>query len=283
MSLRRNKVNIQQVTESERGKNVGLLEGGFSYLSIGARVQRNSSTVMRFWKQLTDEQRTTRKTGSVRRKVMSARDDRHLLCMTVNDRTASFRQLAACWSTATDESYFYLWDHDGHIRVSRYASGRCLPECVIDLHSGLTSGVMPEVVHFLQGIPRAIFQKDNARPHVAKTVRDFCSAQHMQPFPWPAYSPDRSPILHVWDLVGRRLARDLRPAASKDELLLCIQAMWNSLPQAGIQNLFHSMPRRIADSSNSSIPEFPVIPPKILFRHDRLTLNPTHTYTEAFV
>ncbi|GFT29048.1 transposable element Tcb1 transposase [Trichonephila clavipes] len=55
-----------------------------------------------------------------------------------------------------------------------------------------------------------------------------------------------SPIEHVWNLVGRRLTHDPRPAASKDELLLHIQAIWNSLPQADIQNLFDSMPRRIA-------------------------------------
>ncbi|GFW82276.1 transposable element Tcb1 transposase [Trichonephila clavipes] len=58
----------------------------------------------------------------------------------------------------------------------------------------------------------------------------------------PAYSP----IEHVWDLVGRRLARDPRPVSSKDELLLRMQAMWNSLPQAITQNLFDSKPRRIA-------------------------------------
>ncbi|GFV08460.1 transposable element Tcb1 transposase [Trichonephila clavipes] len=68
----------------------------------------------------------------------------------------------------------------------------------------------------------------------------------MQLLPWPAHSPDMSPIQHVCDLVGRRLARDPRPTASKDELLLGIQAIWNSLPQADIQNLFDSMPRRIA-------------------------------------
>ncbi|GFX17110.1 transposable element Tc1 transposase [Trichonephila clavipes] len=77
-----------------------------------------------------------------------------------------------------------------------------------------------EVVPFLQRIPGAIFQLDNARPHVAKTVRNFCSAQHMQLLPWPAYSPDMPPMEYVWDLVGQRLARDPRPAASKDELLL---------------------------------------------------------------
>ncbi|GFW75743.1 hypothetical protein TNCV_4429261 [Trichonephila clavipes] len=80
---------------------------------------------------------------------------------------------------------------------------------------------------------------DNARPHVAKTVRDFCSAQHTQLFPWHAYSPDMSPIEHVWDLVGWRFARDPRLAASKDELLLRIQAIWNFLPQADIQNLLN--------------------------------------------
>ncbi|GFV66548.1 hypothetical protein TNCV_3894411 [Trichonephila clavipes] len=83
-------------------------------------------------------------------------------------------------------------------------------------------------------MPGAIFQQDNARPHVAKTVRDFCSAQHMQILSWPAYSPDMSPIEHVWDLVGRRLARDSCSATSKDEPLLRIQAIWNSLKHADI-------------------------------------------------
>ncbi|GFU73359.1 transposable element Tcb2 transposase [Trichonephila clavipes] len=78
-------------------------------------------------------------------------------------------------------------------------------------HSGLTSRVM----------------QDNARPHVAKTVRDFRSAQPMQLLVCPVYSPDMSPIDHEWDLVDRRLARDPRSAASKDELLLRKQAIWN--------------------------------------------------------
>ncbi|GFU93902.1 transposable element Tcb2 transposase [Trichonephila clavipes] len=56
---------------------------------------------MLFWKQWTDEDRTTRKTGSGRWKVMSARDDRHLLRMAMKDHTASSRQLATRWSTAT--------------------------------------------------------------------------------------------------------------------------------------------------------------------------------------
>ena len=64
--------------------------------------------------------------------------------------------------------------------------------------------LQPEVVSFLQDIPGAVFQRKNARPHVAMITRDFCSASHMKLLPWPAYSQDNSLIVHV----GRRLARD---------------------------------------------------------------------------
>ena len=77
--------------------------------------------------------------------------------------------------------------------------------------------LQPKVVSFFLGIPETIFQQDNARPHVAKTVLDFCSAKRMQLLAWRAYSPHISPIEHVWDLVGWCLARDLRSAFSKDK------------------------------------------------------------------
>ncbi|GFV23370.1 transposable element Tc1 transposase [Trichonephila clavipes] len=147
-------------------------------------------------------------------------------------------------------------DHDGRIRVRRSAGERCLPECVIKLHSSQTPGVIAwGAISYhgrfsllrIEGISGVIFQQDNARPHVAKTAQDFCSAQHMQLLPWPAYSSEMSRIDLVWDLVGRLLTRDPRPAASKAELLLRIQAIWNYLPQADIQNLFDSLSRRTAE------------------------------------
>ncbi|GFT93181.1 cubilin [Trichonephila clavipes] len=39
-------------------------------------------------------------------------------------------------------SRFNLWDHDGRIRVRRYAAERFFLECVIEQHSGLTPEVM---------------------------------------------------------------------------------------------------------------------------------------------
>ncbi|GFU80257.1 transposable element Tc1 transposase [Trichonephila clavipes] len=98
----------------------------------------------------------------------------------------------------------------------------------------------------MQGLPGAVFQQDNACPHVAKTVKSFLESQQVQLLPWPAHSPDKSPIEHVWDIVGGCLAHDLRSVVSTDELWLRIQTIWNTLPQADIQNLFNSMPRRVA-------------------------------------
>ncbi|GFY09331.1 transposable element Tc1 transposase [Trichonephila clavipes] len=74
---------------------------------------------------------------------MSAPYDQHQIRMVVNDHTASSRQLAALLSKATgvlmatSSIRQHLWDHDGRIRVER-----CLLECVIKRHSGLTFGVM---------------------------------------------------------------------------------------------------------------------------------------------
>ncbi|GFY20232.1 hypothetical protein TNCV_208641 [Trichonephila clavipes] len=48
---------------------------------------------MRVYKYWTDEYRKTRKLGSGRREVTSARNDQHLLRMVVNDHTASSRQM----------------------------------------------------------------------------------------------------------------------------------------------------------------------------------------------
>ncbi|GFX35075.1 transposable element Tcb1 transposase [Trichonephila clavipes] len=106
--------------------------------------------------------------------------------------------------------------------------------------------LQPQAIPFLQGFPGAVFQQDNAHPHVTKTVKPYLDSQQVQLLPWPTYSPDMSPIEHAWDIVGRRLAHDLRPVASTDELWLRIQTIWNTLPVGDIQNLFNSLPRRVA-------------------------------------
>ncbi|GFT63946.1 transposable element Tcb1 transposase [Trichonephila clavipes] len=53
----------------------------------------------------------------------------------------------------------------------------------------------PHVGPFLNGLPGAIFQQDNARPHTARVAQDFL--RQFQTLPWPAHSSDLSPVEHV--------------------------------------------------------------------------------------
>ena len=71
-------------TEFERGRIMSFRKVD---CLIAGRVQRISFTITSVWKQWTNERRTTRKTGSGRRKVTSVHDNRPLLCMVVNDLT----------------------------------------------------------------------------------------------------------------------------------------------------------------------------------------------------
>ncbi|GFT06548.1 transposable element Tcb1 transposase [Trichonephila clavipes] len=197
--------------------------------------------------------------SSIRRRLLRARIPLYRITLTQNHRRLRLqwanvhRSWSADWQKVvfSDETHFNSWHHDGRIRVRRFAAyhGRSqLLRIVGNLNSTryINEVLQPQAIPFLQGLPGAVFQQDNAHPHVAKTVKSNLDSQQVQLLPWPAYSPDMSPIEHVWDIVGRRLTRYLRPVASTDELWLRIQTIWNTLPQADIQNLFKSMPRRVA-------------------------------------
>ena len=54
----------------------------------------------------------------------------------------------------------------------------------------------PIVVPFIH---RHLMFQHNAWPHVARICTQFLEAENVPVLPWPAYSPDMSPIKHVWD------------------------------------------------------------------------------------
>ncbi|GFV52714.1 uncharacterized protein TNCV_2873851 [Trichonephila clavipes] len=95
----------------------------------------------------------------------------------------------------------------------------------------------PHVGPFLNGLPRAIFQQDNARPHTARlptSVSDSCMADTLPPFV--------PPVEHVWD----QLKRQMPSCHSVHDLELAVQDLWARLPQDNIRCLINSMPDRVA-------------------------------------
>ncbi|GFW38037.1 transposable element Tcb1 transposase [Trichonephila clavipes] len=104
----------------------------------------------------------------------------------------------------------------------------------------------PVVLPYLQGLATAIFQQDNARPHVARIVQKFFVNHQIELLAWPALSPDLSPIENLWSMVAQRLSQITPPAATPDQLWQRVEAAWSAVPQEHIRSLFESMPRRVA-------------------------------------
>ncbi|GFW52491.1 transposable element Tcb1 transposase [Trichonephila clavipes] len=106
----------------------------------------------------------------------------------------------------------------------------------------------------IMDLATAIFQQDNARPHVARIVQRFFVNHQIQLLPWPARSPDHSPIGNMCFIVAQRLTQITPPAATPDQFWQRVETAWSAVPQEHIQSLFESMPRRVAEviSNNDS-------------------------------
>ncbi|GFW90864.1 transposable element Tcb1 transposase [Trichonephila clavipes] len=163
--------------------------------------------------------------------------------------TPEHRQLCLQWCQASsmwnvtdwqkvvlsDESRFVLGTDDNHVRVWRRPAYDSRSTLIV--MRGTLMGqryvhdiLRPHVGPFLNGLPGAIFQQDNALPHTARVAQDFL--RHFQTLPWPARSPDLSPVDHVSD----QLKRQMPSCHSVHDLELAVQDLWAHLPQDNIRD-----------------------------------------------
>ncbi|GFU81122.1 transposable element Tc3 transposase [Trichonephila clavipes] len=114
-------------------------------------------------------------------------------------------------------------------------TGRIYRDVILQQHVRLFRGAMS--AEFL-------FMGDNARPHRANIVDEYLQLEDITRMDWPAYSPDLSPIEHVWDMLGRRITARQPPPTCLPELRRALLDEWCNIPQDQIDNLILSMPRR---------------------------------------
>ncbi|GFV11572.1 transposable element Tc1 transposase [Trichonephila clavipes] len=112
-------------------------------------------------------------------------------------------------------------------------SGTIPPHTVLR-HTARTAGP------FLNGLSGALFQQDNDRPHTARFAQDF--VRDFQTLPWPARSPDLSPVEHVWD----QLKWHMPSCHSVRDLELAVQDLWAHLSEDSKRCLINSRPYRVA-------------------------------------
>lgn len=99
-----------------------------------------------------------------------------------------------------------------------------------------------------------VFQQDNATCHTARTTQRFLAEHHIEVIPWPAQSPDLSPIENLWAHIQREV--DAMPVNGFDGLWAAAQEVWQNIPDQLIANLISSMPRRcqlVIDALGGSI------------------------------
>ncbi|GFY17749.1 putative transposable element [Trichonephila clavipes] len=98
----------------------------------------------------------------------------------------------------------------------------------------------------MQRLLGAIFQQDNARPYAASVLQDCFHTVII--LPWPAHSPDLSPIVFIWDHLGRRVGH----LTSVNELQTRSQQIWNEMSKDIIQNVFVEW----AQNEIAAVPDF---------------------------
>ncbi|GFW82991.1 transposable element Tcb2 transposase [Trichonephila clavipes] len=131
----------------------------------------------------------------------------------------------------TDESRFSLSSDSHRILIWRERGSRNHPSNIIERDRGAMG------LQFL-------FMDDNAPCHHTVAAEQLLESENIERMDWPARSPDLTPIEHVWDFLGRRLAARTLPPVTIRELRLALQDEWGAMPQQLIDTLILSMGRR---------------------------------------
>jgi len=110
----------------------------------------------------------------------------------------------------------------GHLNAVRYRDEILQPVAIAYLHN--------------RG-PNSIPQDDNARPHRARVITDYLQNVGVERMEWPAKSPVRNPIEHLWDQLGRVVRVGVTNTTTLADLRRLLVEEWNAIPQQRVTSL----------------------------------------------
>lgn len=91
-----------------------------------------------------------------------------------------------------------------------------------------------------------IFQDDNAPVHRSRATKTFMEDNHINTMEWPAQSPDINIIENLWLKIKRKIEQSVHGITSVEQLYEKIFSIWTRFDCETIQNLYRSLPSRIA-------------------------------------
>ncbi len=104
--------------------------------------------------------------------------------------------------------------------------------------------IVPLIDAWVKDHPGLELMQDGAPGHSAQYTKDKLNALGITLIWWPAYSPDLNPIESVWNWMKDWLAEHYPEKMNKDQLRRALLAAWKAVPDAYLDSLIDSMPRR---------------------------------------
>ncbi|GFV89665.1 transposable element Tc1 transposase [Trichonephila clavipes] len=270
MPGKRARRHFSQLSEFERDLIIGMKTAGWLTRRVAGQVDRSECAVRNCWEKWTREGTHARKTGYGATRKTTRREDRRIVRQALVDPTVTRSTIRADVGVAIVPQT--ISRHLAEVNLKSKRPFRALPltpehrqqrlqwcqarsmwnvtdwqKVVFSDESRFVLGTNDNRVRvwrrpgpFLNGLPGAIFQQDNARSHTARVAQNFL--HHFQTLQWPARFPDLSPVEHVWD----QLKRQMPSCHSVHDLELAVQDLWAYPPQDNIRCLINSLPDRVA-------------------------------------
>ena len=92
---------------------------------------------------------------------------------------------------------------------------------------------------------RPVLMNDQARPHRSRAVTGYLQSETDTTLPLLAMIPDKNPIKHSWEMLGRRVQAFEPPVQNLRQFEAALYRKWRQLPQQHIRRLTGGIRRRV--------------------------------------